>query len=649
MAGPLRPLPTLQAAARSLPRTAVAVGLLWSAQSLLDPGRPSGAVGGPLVAGLGLGLEWLLRRPVVKPLVFAAVLALAYGIGALGHPEVLRADFAGYYVYLRSSVFDHDLDFANEWSQWGYPELPLTSTGRRYSQYTVGPTLLWSPFFAGAHLYVKADRALVGGRYEADGFSMPYLRATALGTITAAVAGSWLLASALAAAVGTGAAVLAVVAAVAASPVLFYVFVEPGMSHGLTFALAAALVWAVERARTAPSMRSWILVGVLMGALTLVRLQAVVFVLLPAIVAGVQLRRKQVRLAWLAAALAAAVLTLPPQLLAWRILYGSFFRVPAGPGLRSWGPGQGWFDPRSPRFVDVLVASDHGLFTWTPAMMLGVVGLFVAMRRRRILAVGGLMVILATAWVTGSMADWWGSAAFGARRFDLAVPFMAVGLAALLEVCRSRPLLAPALVLTALAAWNLGLINLFRNRVFVEAPALEELAGRQARQLRRLAEDALERVAGRRGRALAYKFFVGKFFYWNTHLDGTIDLSRIDPRYLSGGWSEAQNREGPPTFRWALYPQACVRFPLDRPAIALRTVVTARAPSRLEGQTMTIALNGTALKQAALGREWAEVPVTLPLELLWPGENLLCLHFSEAVPEVDGVRQAAAVSRVQLP
>ena len=118
---------------------------------------------------------------------------------------------------------------------------------------------------------------------------------------------------------------------------------------------------------------------------------------------------------------------------------------------------------------------------------------------------------------------------------------------------------------------------------------------------------------------------------------------------LSGGWSEAQNREGPPTFRWALFPQACVRFPLDRPAIPLRTVVTARAPGRLEGQTMTVALNGTVLKQTALGDEWADVPVTLPLALLAPGENLLCLHFSEGLPEAEGGRRAAAVSRIQLP
>jgi len=631
---------------RNVPAAAVAAGASWSALSLLDPAWSSGTVGGPVLAALGLALQRLFHRPLRKSHLVAATLAVAYAMGALSSPDLLRADSSGYYVYLRSVAFDRDLDFANEWARWDYPELPVTATGRRFSQYTVGPALLWSPFFMAAHVYVKVFGA---GRYEADGYSLPYLRSIALGTITAVVAGSWLLGSALAAHVGAGVAALAVIAAVATSPVLFYVFVQPGMSHAPAFALAAALVWAVDRARAAPSRRAWIVVGALTGALALVRLQAAVFALLPLLLAAVQLLRKQIRPVWLLYAAGAGAVVLLPQLVAWKILYGSFFRVPAGPGLRTWGSGQGWFDPRSPRMVDVLIATDHGLFTWTPAMMLGVAGLLVALRRWRLLAAGGLMVLLATAWVSGSLADWWGSDAFGARRFDVVVPFMAVGLAALLEVCRTRPLLVPTLALAALAFWNLGVIRLFRNGVFVEAPTLEDLAARQARQLRRAAEDAAERVGGRRGRALAYKFFVGKFFYWNTHLDGTIDLSRIEPRYLSGGWSEAQNREGPPTFRWALFPQACVRFPLDRPAIPLRTVVTARAPGRLEGQTMTVALNGTVLKQTALGDEWADVPVTLPLALLAPGENLLCLHFSEGLPEAEGGRRAAAVSRIQLP
>jgi hypothetical protein len=630
-----------------LPYGLAAFGLSWAAVALLDPERPRGIVAGSALAAAALTGQWLLRRPR-RALLVVASFTLAYAWGAANRPELRRGDTLGYFAWLRSAVWDHDLDFANEYATWELPEQPRTATGHRYNQYTVAPAIVWSPFLLLGHLYVLVDRQIGPERYESDGYSPPYLRAAALGTVTVAVAAAWLLGTALARRVGAPVAALAVAAAVATSPVLYYVFSQPLMSHGLTFAFAAALLWAVDRVQAEPGPGRWVAVGALTGALVAIRLQAGLLALIPAVVATLQLRKRRADPRWIAGAAAAAFLMLVPQLVGWKILYGRFFQIPSGPGLREWGPGRGWFDPSSPRLVDVLFAADHGLFTWTPALLLAALGLLLALRRWPALAAAGLFVLVATAWLNGSLADWWGSDAFGGRRFDVVVPFFAVGYAALLEECRRAPLLAPAAVLAGLALWNVGLISLFRNGGVTEAAALEQVSGRQARQLRRAAERILERVAGRRGRALAYKFFAGEFFYWNTNLAGTIDLGAGDARYLTGSWSGPENREGPPTFRWAMQPVACVRFPLDHPETDLRTVITARAPGRLDSQTMSIDLNGAVLKDAPLGREWGDVVVVLPVHLLAPGENQLCLRFSAALPEQEGSR-AAAISRIQLP
>ncbi|HVR71540.1 MAG TPA: hypothetical protein VMT87_11920 [Vicinamibacteria bacterium] len=634
-------------AATWLPLGIGVAGLLWAVLALVDPDRSRGIVGGPALAGAGLALCWFLRRPR-RGLVVLATFTLAYALGAAAWPDLRRGDSLGYFVYLRSAAFDRDLDFANDYAEWGLAEPPLTATGRRYNQYTVGPAIVWSPFFLLGHLYALVDREVGPERHTVDGFSAPYLRSAALGTLTAGVAAAWLLGLVLLPRTGGRVAALAVVGAIATSPVLFYLFVHPLMSHGLTFAFAAALVWAADRVQAAPSRNRWLVLGALLGGATAMRLQAGVLGLVPVALAAVQLRRRRAEPAWIAGAAAAAALALVPQLVVWKVLHGRFLQVPSGPGLREWAPGEGWFDASSPRFVDVLFAADHGLFTWTPALILAALGLLLALRPWPALAGAGLVVLLATAWINGSLADWAGSDAFGGRRFDIVVPFLAVGYAALLELCRRRPLLAPAALLAALALWNVGVVNLFRNRGVTEAAALEEVAGRQARQLRRVAEDVLGRMAGPRGRAFAYKFFAGEFFYWNLNLAGTIDLGTCDARYLAGDWSGPENREGPPSFRWARRGGACVRFPLDRPEQDLRTVITARAPGRLESQTMSVDLNGAVLKQAALGREWVDVTVVLPVHLLTPGENRLCLRFSAALPEQDGSR-AAAVSRIQLP
>ena len=637
----------IASAAAWLPLALGALGLCWAALSLLDPPRSHGIVGGPLLAGASVGLARALGRPARVAVVLASLTA-GYALCAWFGPDLRRGDARGYYVWLRSAAFDRDLDFADEYEAWNLDPQPLTATGRRYNQYTVGPAIVWSPFFAVAHLYVLVDREIGPERYEADGSSAPYLRSAAMGTVTFAVGALWLLVDVLARRVGRRAAVLAALGAVALSPVLFYVLVQPAMSHGLAFAFAAALLWAADRVREAPSRARWITLGLCLGAVTAMRLQAAVLALVPVALAVDQLRARRVPPRWLGWAAGAALLPLLPQLVAWRILYGRFLHVPSGPGLREWGPGRGWFDPSSPRFLDVLFAADHGLFTWTPGLLLAVVGLAAYLRRWPALSGASLAVLLATAWLNGSLADWWGSDAYGGRRFDVVVPFLAAGLAAMLDLCRRAPLAAPAALLAAMALWNIGLVNLFRRGGVTEAAALEQVAGRQGRQLRQAAERALGRVAGVRGRAFAYKFFAGEFFYWNLNLAGTIDLGTGDPRYLTGGWSGPENREGPPNFRWAAREGACVRFPLDHPEQDLRTVITARAPGRLEGQTMSVDLNGAALKQAPLTRDWTDVTVVMPVHLLLPGENMLCLRFSAALPESEGSK-AAAVSRIQLP
>lgn len=132
-------------------------------------------------------------------------------------------------------------------------------------------------------------------------------------------------------------------------------------------------------------------------------------------------------------------------------------------------------------------------------------------------------------------------------------------------------------------------------------------------------------------------------------LDPLRPAGSVGARYLLGEWSEPENREGAAAFRWALFPRSCVRFPIER-AIDLRAVITARAPGRLaDRQRMGITLNGVALAEAALGREWQDVPVLLPASAVRAGENVLCFEFATGWPAGDGREHAAAISRVQLP
>jgi hypothetical protein len=541
-------------------------------------------------------------------------------------------------MYLRSAVFDWDFNFANEWAAFGTPSPQLTDKGLADNAASVGPALLWAPFVLLAHGYVRVTRALGLGLYAPTGYSAPYLLATAAGTGTLVVVGALALWRSCARHFSRGSATAAVLLGLMASTLPYYVFVVPSVSHGPVFGASALFLAVWLRVEREPSLKGWLTLAALLGVVSLFRWQAVVLGLMFVPLFTDAWRRRIGRWWWAPAAVLTSALVFSPQAGAWWVLYGSPLAAPTRFHGMDWN---------SPHFIDVLLSADRGLFTWTPAMALGCVGWLCLARSHRAFAWSAWAVFLATTWVNGSVAVWSGGDAFGARRFDLLIPLwifgLAVGIQRATRVVERQPLVAPALVLCVLVAWNAGLMRLHRNGVFAEAAPLEELAARQASIIRRASENWLGRLAGARGRNFAYRMFVGRYFYVNTGFDGRIDLTRSSVPYLSGAWSERTERPDFGAFRFAGRSGACVKVPFEHP-FNLRVVVSAR--SMVEGQVMILSANGARVAQARdLPMDWSEAPFVVPAALLNPGENLLCLSFSGA--QRSG--RAAAVRLIQLP
>lgn len=625
---------------RTLPEWIVGTGLVWSALCVLDPPGVTGLLLGPALCVVGLHARGA-RLAAGGPRGLACVLSLAFAVSPLFGPAY-RADTISYYVYLRSALFDHDLDFTNDSRAFGFRPKPITPTGLRANRQSAGPAVVWTPFFLGAHAYVGVDRALGRDRFAADGFSPPYLRSMALGTITMVVVGAWLLASTLAASVGGTTAALAVAGTILTSTILYYAFVVPGMAHGATFGAAAALVWAWERARARPSLERWAALGALLGLVALLRTQSAVYLLLVGPLALAGLVRRTVRPLWLAAGALASLAVFSPQLVAWRILYGSFVTIPQGSGFLDWS---------SPHLVDVLISADHGFFSWTPAMSLGLLGLLLGLRRAPLFSAGSLAVFAAAAWVNGAVRDWAAGDAFGARRFDLVVPLMAVGLGWVLErlarLVAAAPLLVPAAMLLLLGLWNVGLVARVQGRSTQHAAPLERLASDQARFLRRGSERVLGLLAGPAGRALAYKYFVGEYLFADVARDGRLVLAETAAPVLASGWMPVRREADERPHRWARYPESCLSIPLEEP-LPLPVTVTARALRKAQPQVMSLVVNGTFIGSAPLGPEWSEARWSLPAERLVAGENAFCLRFRASAPGREGQQPAAAVAEVRL-
>src|SRR2546422_629461 len=153
---------------------------------------------------------------------------------------------------------------------------------------------------------------------------------------------------------------------------------------------------------------------------------------------------------------AVLLVCLLPTFITRYLIYGSAFESGYVP-LRDWN----WF---SPRFLAVLFSSNHGLLSWTPILVLSILGLFIFWRWQRRAGTPFLAAFLAFYLFISCYPDWAGISSYGNRFFVSLTPLFILGLAVffdrIAQLFRSqRAALAAALVLFAVfSLWNAGLI-----------------------------------------------------------------------------------------------------------------------------------------------------------------------------------------------
>lgn len=381
------------------------------------------------------------------------------------------ADEIQYFAYLHSVTFDHDLEFGNEYGHFyardpqglagfkqTFLDLREERTGRHINFGPLGSALLWSPFYLVAHVGVLLARGL-GASIAADGFTQPYVAAVCYASALWGFLGLLLVHSALArfCDVPEPAASWTVGALWLSTPVLYYLTIAPAFSHACSVFAVSLLLWLWLRLtrRAADTVIDWALVGAAGGLCALVREQDGFFLLIP----GLWLAGRLVeRGAFAATALRGVALTCAafavfvPQMLAYHAINGTFGPSPLVKRKMTW-----W----SPHFFEVLFDPGHGLFIWSPLLLVAVAGLVWATRRDRRLGLLGLGLVVQVL-VNGAVESWTQAGAFGSRRFVGATFVFACGLAPL-AAASVRRWGRPAL-LTAFAAcvwWNVSLMMQF--------------------------------------------------------------------------------------------------------------------------------------------------------------------------------------------
>jgi hypothetical protein len=390
---------------------------------------------------------------------------------------LVHGDGVGYYAYLRAPLIQYNLRFEEDWrhANLGFVESRVnsdnqirpdqyTSTGYIGSLFTIGPAILWTPFFLLAHVTVLvAD--WFGAHIPADGFSLPYRVLVASGTAFYGFCGlllSYLLARKF---LNPSWAFLATLGIWAGSSLPVYMYFNPFWSHAHSAFIVALFLWYWDRTRPNRTFSQWLLLGLISGLLVDVYFVNGVFLVIP-LAESILDYEKKIRSKNGAAVLhqfGANLLYLAvfgslilPTLLTRKIIFGGMLRFGAYTVL-PWN----W---RAPFWHSVLFSSDHGMFSWTPLLGFALLGLFLPFPGGKQVKAYLALATVAFYYVISSYPYWDGVASYGNRFFISLTPVFVFGLAVLLEqiggLFRSFRLAfaTQGIVIGLFAMWNLAFI-----------------------------------------------------------------------------------------------------------------------------------------------------------------------------------------------
>jgi len=380
---------------------------------------------------------YTLREKIFFSAILGMLLLLGFRFGERkSWREPLNWDPEGYYYYL-PGLFIYAFEDMPVQTQ----ELFTTNetTGKTTTKYTLGTALLQLPFFLVCH---AAQHTL---NRDTSGYSVPYRQTILLSSVFYCFVGLLLLYAVLRARASIPISMLVILTVLSGSSLFMYTAYRPGWSHPYAFFLVSLLVYLTERYARADrnavpppfagkkAFQQALLLGLVMGLITLVRIPNILFILFPMfyhVGTWADLRNRVLTLRKNTYAIAAGVLVFG-LLIALQFLYWFYttghFDMAAYPGetFKYWN---------NPKLIPVLFSIQNGFLAYAPAFFLVIPYFFLrepasGMRTKWALTI----VLLLFYYSIASWWAWWFGGAFGHRAFIDVLPFLAIGLAVFLQ------------------------------------------------------------------------------------------------------------------------------------------------------------------------------------------------------------------------
>ncbi len=368
-------------------------------------------------------------------LYLTVLLIISGGLLMFSLDTQLNPDGILYSSYLRSAFFDHDILLVNEFNDMEL--LPLSryvsATGLEGNPVAIGTPLLMAPFYAIAFL-MDHFFSLFGLDLGDDGYRGVYACVFPFGSLFYGCLTGLMILEILRKRFHQEYGVISLTHVVLGTPLLFYLAIHYHVSHLCSAFSVTLFLYVFETVRDDPGLADgygpYFILGAFSGIAILTRTQNGLFWIIPFCFLLTRLRdRVHYRrislqgLLFLAGAGAAG----SPQLTLWKVMHGHWIHASEAANINFF----------QPHLLEVLVSSYHGLFVWSPILMLSLIGLFLLARREAGRGAPLLLAVLLQLAVNASMRMWWEGASFGLRLFVNCTPIFCVGLAFLYNRVRA--------------------------------------------------------------------------------------------------------------------------------------------------------------------------------------------------------------------
>lgn len=354
------------------------------------------------------------------------------------HDLVIQSDGVGYYSYIRSIVIDRDLDFENEYKalwpdRFGTPQYHMrTDTGYIPNYFSVGPSLLWTPFFSAAHITTHILKHF-GHAIEADGYSGLYVLFCSFGSMVYCFFGIIFVYQFLRIYFSPNISFLASSFILLGTSLTYYMAFELFMAHIHSFFIISLLMLFLFKYFDYNVNRHWALLAFFLGLAAIIRWQNISYIIIIFlyIINDIAKHSKNNMISKdniylikkLFLFLIVLFFTVLPQLIVFRILFGFWLGVPQGNCFIVFN---------IQKIIYVLFSSHNGLFHWHPIVLISTAGLIISAfssLKNSLL----LLTLIIQIYINSLPLDWWAGHAFGMRRMINSSIIIAFGLAFLIN------------------------------------------------------------------------------------------------------------------------------------------------------------------------------------------------------------------------